>query len=71
MRFLQENQVREKRINCGLLFIVIFDYMLTGKIIPHMVMWMVFIGIIFPIGIYGHTRILFASEVEKYEFLLS
>lgn len=58
-------------VNCGLLFMVIFDYMLAGKNIPHIVMWMVFFGIIFAIGIYGHTKILFASEVEKYEFPLN
>ena len=45
-------------VNCGLLFMVIFDYMLAGKNIPHVVMWIVFVGIIIAIGIYGHTRIL-------------
>ena len=58
-------------VNCGLLFMVVFDYMLAGKSIPHIVMWVVFIGIILAIGIYGHTKILYAGESEKYEFPLS
>ncbi len=58
-------------VNCGLLFMVIFDYMLAGKNIPHVVMWIVFVGIIIAIGIYGHTRILYAGETSKYEFPLS
>lgn len=58
-------------VNCGLLFMVVFDYMLAGKSIPHVVLWMVFIGIILAIGIYGHTKVLYASETEKYKFPLS
>ena len=58
-------------VNCGLLFMVGFDYMLAGKSVPHVVMWVVFVGIILAIGIYGQTGVLYAGNTDKYEFPLN
>lgn len=58
-------------VNCGLLFMVVFDYMLAGKNIPHTVMWVVFIGIILAIGIYGQTKIISENKVDEYKFPLN
>ena len=58
-------------VNCGLLFMVIFDYMLAGKDISHTMMWFIFIGIILAIGIYGHAGILKSDTLTSYKYPLS
>ena len=58
-------------VNCGLLFMVVFDYMLAGKDISHTMMWFIFLGIILAIGIYGHTKILVSSTLSYYKFPLN
>lgn len=58
-------------VNCGLLFMVVFDYMLAGKDISHTMMWFIFIGIIFAIGIYGHAKILENNALSDYKYPLS
>lgn len=58
-------------VNCGLLFMAVFDYMLTGKPISYKMMITIFVGIIIAIGIYGHTGIM-ASHIEtNYKFPLN
>lgn len=58
-------------VNCGLLFMVVFDYMLAGKQISHTMMWLIFLDIILAIGIYGHTRILEDNALDNYKYPLS
>ena len=58
-------------VNCGLLFMVIFDYMLAGKEISHSMMWFIFLGIVLAIGIYGHTRILESDTLSSYKYPLN
>lgn len=58
-------------VNCGLLFMIVFDYMLAGKDISHTMMWFIFLGIILAIGIYGHTKILVNSTLSYYKFPLN
>lgn len=54
-------------VNCGLLFMVVFDYMLAGKNIPHVMVWMIFLGIVIAFGIYGHTCIMASNMAPKYK----
>lgn len=58
-------------INCGLLFMVVFDYMLARKDISRTMMWFIFLGIILAIGIYGHTRILENNTLNSYKYPIS
>lgn len=58
-------------VNCGLLFMVTFDYMLAGKSIPYSVVWTIFIGIILAIGIYGHAGILYSNTISDYKLPLN
>lgn len=58
-------------VNCGLLFMIVFDYMLAGKNIPNTMMWVIFIGIILAIGVFGHTKLLEANTVSTYKFPLN
>lgn len=58
-------------VNCGLLFMVIFDYMLAGKEISHFMMWMIFLGLILAIGVYAHTSIIASETLFDYKFPLN
>ena len=58
-------------VNCGLLFMVVFDYMLAGKNVPHTMVWVIFLGIIIAIGIFGHTGIMVTGKAANYKFPLN
>lgn len=58
-------------VNCGLLFMVVFDYMQIGKEIPHNVIWGVSIGMVLAIGIFGHAGILKDAATSMYKFPLN
>ena len=54
-------------VNCGLVFMAVFDYLLTGKSISYKMMTTIFVGIIFAIGIYGHTGIMATHTETNYK----
>ena len=54
-------------VNCGLLFMVVFDYMLIGKSMSFTMIWVIFLGIIIAICIYGHTSIMATNTASEYK----
>lgn len=58
-------------VNCGLLLMIIFDYMVAGKRMSYRVVLMMMIGILFAIGVYGHSIILKGNRLDYYDWPLN
>lgn len=58
-------------VNCGLLLMIIFDYMVAGKRMSSRVVLMMMIGILFAIGVYGHSMILNGNRLSNYDWPLN
>lgn len=62
-----QNSLISMVVNCGMLFMIVFDYMLAGKSVPNTMVWVIFFGIVLAIGIYGHSGIMFSGSSAAYK----
>lgn len=59
-------------VNCGLVFMIVFDYKVASdKDIPTNFVLVSLVGIVLAIALYGHANVLTANELDQYKFPLN
>lgn len=57
-------------INCGLLSMIVFDYLQPRREITHAMILFIFLGLFLALGIYGHTSIIEDNRLHCYDYPL-
>jgi hypothetical protein len=68
--FRSQCQVISMIVNMGLTAMVVFDYISVGKQLSNWDVVLLIVSMLFAVGIYGHSGIMYTKSTDLYEFPL-